>query len=51
MMTVKVHTVDTDVVVILVGALYDLSQTQPQADIWAQARIIGFTALMQFVLS
>ena len=34
MMTVKVRTVDTDVVVILAGALYDLSQTQPQADIW-----------------
>ena len=30
MMTVKVCTVDTDVVVILAGALYDLSQTQPQ---------------------
>ncbi len=34
MKTVKVCTVYTDVVIILAGAFYELSQTQPLADIW-----------------
>ena len=34
MKSVKVRTVDTDVVVILIGAFFVLSQTQPLADIW-----------------
>ena len=31
--SVKVRTVDTDVVIILVGAFYEVCQTQPLADI------------------
>ena len=34
MQTIKVRTVDTDVVTILIGAFYDLTAIQPQADIW-----------------
>ena len=34
MKSVKVRTVDTDVVIILAGAFYELCQTQPLADIW-----------------
>ena len=34
MKTVKVRTVDTDVVVILAGAFHELLVTQPLADIW-----------------
>ena len=34
MKSVKVRTVDTDVVIILAGAFYKLCQTQPLADIW-----------------
>ena len=34
MKSVKVCTVDTDVVIILAGAFYELCQTQPLADIW-----------------
>ena len=30
----KVRTVDTDVVVILLGAFFELSQAQPLVDIW-----------------
>ena len=39
MKSVKVHTVDTHVVVILTGAIIELSQTQPLADmgcIWQE---------------
>ena len=31
---IKVHTVDTDVITILVGAYFNLAMTQPQVDIW-----------------
>ena len=34
MNTFKVRTVDTDVVVILLGAFFELSQAQPLVDIW-----------------
>ena len=34
MQSIKVRTVDTDVVVILVGAFFDLLQNQPTAKIW-----------------
>ena len=34
MKTIEVQTVDTDVVVILVGVFYDLHAIQPLADIW-----------------
>ena len=34
MKSVKVRTVDTDVVIILAGAFYELCQTQPLEDIW-----------------
>ena len=53
MKSVKVSTVDTDVVIILAGAFSELCQTQP---LWqtsrlllARARITGFTASMQSV--
>ena len=31
---IKVRTVDTDVITILVGAYFNLAMTQPQVDIW-----------------
>lgn len=34
MKSIKVRTVDTDVVIILVGAFFDLLQNQPMADTW-----------------
>ncbi len=34
MRVIKVHTGDTDVVTIFIGANFDLAMTQPQADIW-----------------
>ena len=34
MKIIKVRTVDTDVVTILVGAYFNLAMTQPQVDIW-----------------
>ena len=34
MNTFKVRTVDTDVVIILLGAFFELSQAQPLVDIW-----------------
>ncbi len=34
MKSIKVRSVDTDVVTILVGAFHELTEIQPQADIW-----------------
>jgi len=38
--TIQVHTVDTDIVVILAGTFYDLIVTQPLIDIWV-AFVLG----------
>ena len=34
MKSIKVRTVDTDVVTILIGAYFNLATTQPQVDVW-----------------
>ena len=34
MRSIKVRTVDTDVIVILIGTFFELSQTQPLVDCW-----------------
>ncbi len=52
MKTVKVRTVDTDVVVILAGAFHELLVTQPLADIWiafGRSKNYRFIASMQFM--
>ncbi len=52
METVKVRTVDTDVVVILAGAFHELLVTQPLADIWiafGRSKNYRFIASMQFM--
>ena len=43
--TVQIRTVDTDIIVILVGVFYDLAVIQPEADVWVafgMGRNFGF---------
>jgi len=45
MKSVKVRTVDTDVVIILTGAFFELSQAQSLVDIWVAFGMVSYSSL------